>query len=212
MAIAEFLHNVQTARNVVLPQVGGFPMPLDRDTLDYAGLKRSAPIWLTPRTVAGYDPNDFGSLSEADRDQLTATVRGFRAVAEAVTAREPNEAELKSGFGYLMIFINLLDSLMLDAEGKALLFAVHRSKITFPDFVLGLDYTLDTDWSGDPGIWIWVIVPDDVDPDSTEFRDFSTRFRKEVSRALAEINNNRLPYVHFRLLSEVNGVVNEEVA
>ncbi|MBP3957980.1 hypothetical protein J8F10_22220 [Gemmata sp. G18] len=186
-------------------------MPPDRDELEYTWLKRSAPIWLSPRTVAGYDAGDFSSFSPADRDQLTAQVNAFRGVAEAIADREPTAAELKSGLAYLMNFINLLDHLALDAEGRALLLALYRSRITFPDFVLGIDYTLDTDATGDPGIWIWVIVPDDVDPDSSEFRQFSTQFRKEVRRALAEVKSDRLPYIHYRLLSEAVGLMSEGV-
>jgi hypothetical protein len=214
MALAEFMQNIQTARNVVFPLLQGagtLQLP-DRDKLDYARLKRSAPLWLSPRTVASYDPDDFKSFSEADRDQITAAVRHFRSVAEAAAGRVPTDNEVNSGLAFLMSFVGLLDHFSLDPEGKALLLALHQSKATFPDFVLGIDYTLGTDATGDPGIWIWVIVPDEVDPDSGEFRQFVSWFPKAVRSALAQIKSERLPYIHYRPLSEAVGLLREGAA
>jgi hypothetical protein len=214
MALAEFLQNIQTARNVVFPLLQGasaLQLP-DRDKLDYARLKRSAPIWLSSRTVASYDPDDFNMFPVADRDQITAAVRNFRSVAEAAAGREPTDKEINSGLAYLMSFFGLLDRFSLDGEGKALLLALHQSKNTFPDFVLGIDYTLGTDATGDSGIWIWVIVPDDVDPDSNEFRQFAAWFPKAVRDALAQVKSDRLPYIHYRPLSEAVGLLSEGVA
>ena len=216
MSVGEFRRQIQRARNIVylhlLPHMVADPTVRGQEDADYATLKRSSPIWLTPRTVAGFDPDEFQFLTDEQRRSLSEGVTEFRRIAEAVASREPTHDEVKTGFSYLLRIIGLLDDHILDTEGKALLFALRRSKLHFPDFVLGLDYTLDTDWSGDPGIWIWVIVPDDVDPDSSEFREFSTQFRKEVRRALGEIKSDRLPYVHFRLLSEAIGAAKEEVA
>jgi hypothetical protein len=214
MALTEFLQNIQIARNVVFPLLqgaGALQLP-DRDDVDYTRLKQSAPRWLSPRTVAGYDPDDFSAFSDEHRDQLTATVSAFRAVAGATAEREPTDGDLKSGLAYLMTLINLRDHFTLDDEGKAVWLALHQSKMTFPDFVLGIDYTLDTDATGDPGIWIWVIIPDDLDPDSTEFREFVTVFPKVVRDALTTVKSDRLPYIHYRLLSEAVGLVSEGVA
>jgi hypothetical protein len=216
MALAEFLRNIQTARNVLLPQTlprGGALQPLDRDKLDWAQLKRTASRWLSPQTVAGYEPADFPSFfSSEHRDQLTAEVRAFRALAEATAGREPNDQELKSGLAYLMALSNLRDHLTLDDEGRALWLALQQSKISFPKFVLDIDYTLGADATGDPGIWIWVIVPDELDPDSDAFKQFVVWFPKVVRDALAKVGNDRLPYIHYRLLSEAAGLVSEDAA
>lgn len=216
MAMNEFLRNIQTARNVVFPQLpAGITLatPADPLAFDGAWLRRTAPVWLTPRTVTGFDVNEFESFEAKDRENLGKVVQGFLAIANAVAGRDPTDEELSSGIAHLTTLVTVLDPLFHDAEGKVLLRALYRSNASFPDFVLGLDYSLDTDWSGDPGIWIWVIVPDDVDPDSDEFIRFSQEFRKGVWKVVSEANSNRLPYVHFRLLSEALGtVVNEEEA
>ncbi len=214
MALSEFLHNVQAARNVAFPLLqgaGALQLP-DRDEWDYALLKQTARSWLSSQTVAGFDPNDFPEFSAEHREQLAATVGAFRAIAETTAGREPTDRELKSGLGYLMILINLREHLSLDDEGKALWLALHQSKVTFPHFVLGIDYTLDTDSTGDPGIWIWVIIPDDFDPDTSEFWQFAAQFRKEVWGALAAVKSSRLPYVRYRLLSEAVGLMSEGIA
>lgn len=216
MAMHEFLRNLQTARNVVFPQLPpGVTLapPTDPLAFDMAMLRRTAPVWLSPRTVAGFDANEFESFEVKDREQLGKVVQGFLAIADAVAGRDPTDDELRSGIAYLTILVTVLDPLFLDAEGKALLLALYRSSILFPGFVLGLDYDLDNDWSGAPGVWISVIVPDDVDPDSDEFIRFSREFRKDVWRALREAKSDRQPYIQFRSLSETLGtVVNEEGA
>jgi hypothetical protein len=215
MAMNEFLHNVQTARNVAL-----FNQAVERGrnplapVPSYTGLRRAAQVWLSPRIVAGYDAEDFRSLSQANQDALATGVSGYRTVAEAVAGREPTDDELLRAADALFVIVGALDSDLLDTEGKVLLDAVCEAggKEPFPDFVLGLDYTLDTDWSGDPGIWIWVIIPDELDPDSAEFLRFVTRFPKVVSPALIRAKSDRFPYIHYRLLSEATGEANAEVA
>jgi len=215
MAMNEFLRNIQTARNVVFPQLPPgttLAPPADPLAFDVAWLRRTAPVWLSPQTVAGFDANEFESFKGQDRENLGKVVRDFLAIANAVAGRDPTDEELRIGIAYLTILVTVLDPLFRDAEGKALLMALYRSSVFFPGFVLGLDYTLDTDWSGEPGVWISVIVPDDVDPDSDEFIRFSQEFRKDVWRAMEVAKSNRIPYVRYRMLSEVTGPVSEEAA
>jgi hypothetical protein len=216
MAMSEFLRSVQTARNMFFSQLISLdqsdPLPADRSSQDWKRLRTTAPVWLSPRVVAGFDSEEFGFLSVDQRAVLTEAVSKFRAIAEASAGREPTQDEMNRAIRYLIAIIGMLDEKLLDEEGKTLLIALTAATKPFPDFVLGIDYTLDTDATGDPGIWIWVIVPDDVDPDSSEFQQFSTRFRKAVRNALAEVKSERLPYVHFRLLSEAIEAMTEGVA
>ena len=215
MAMNEFLRSVQTARNVALfnqALVPGrnplSPMP------NLAALRRVLTLVLSPRVVAGYEADEFGYWDPARRTELTAAVTRYRELAEAATTRELTDEELTRGMDQLFTIVKLLDTDLLDEDGQALMRAVVEASGTepFPDFVLGLDYTLDTDWSGDPGIWIWVIVPDELDPESEEFSRFSSRFRKDTWRAMAAVKSVRIPYVRFRVLSEITDPVSEEAA
>jgi len=108
---------------------------------------------------------------------------------------------VKHAIGHWTSIIGILDATYFDAEGKAILAAVIAAKKEFPDFVLGIDYTLDTDWSGDLGIWIWVIIPDETDPDSEDFRQFVSWCPRAAWNAIARLKSDRLPYTHYRLLS-----------
>jgi hypothetical protein len=215
MAMNDFRQHVQTARNVLYAHLLfhiGFELTAEEQTADYDRIKRSAPIWLSPRVVAGFDPSEFDFFSEGQRKELAEAVQAFQTVADEVAGRPPTHEEVKLAVGKLMKIIGILDDHLLDSEGKALMEAVYASKTPFPDFILGIDYTLDIDATGDPGIWIWVIVPDDVDPDSPEFRTFSSWFDKAVRTALTHAKSQRIPYVHFRLLSEAVELMSEGVA
>jgi hypothetical protein len=213
MAMGDFLRNVQTARNLILSHVLAHP---GRDPLPPgvtgANLTRTAQVWLSPQVIAGFDPNDFGFLSPDQRERLANAVSGVREIAEAVAGRVPTPEEARRGYDLLVEIIALLDDKLLDAEGKALMQAIHAAKKPFPDFVLGFDYTLDTDSTGDPAIWIWVLVPDDLDPDSNEFREFTSQFRRAVRTALAEVKSERIPYIHYRPLTEAVELMSEGVA
>lgn len=216
MATAEFVRNVQTARNMFWSQLLALdestPLQPERSPQDWKRLRITAPVWLSPRVVTGFDPSGLGFLSAEQRAVLTEAVTNFRAVAESVAGREPTEDEINHGIRYLIVIMGLLEEKFPNEEGEALLVALTAAKKPFPDFVLGLDYTLDTDATGDLGIWIWVFVPDDVDPDSNEFRQFATRFRRAVRDTLAQIGSGRLPYIHYRPLSEAAELMSESVA
>jgi hypothetical protein len=216
MAMTEFLRNVQTARNMLFSQLSQFsqndPFPPDRPPQDWKRLMLTAPVWLSPSVIAGFDPKDFGFLTPEQQAVLTEAVTKFRAIAEAVAGREPTHDEMNRAIRYLLVITGILDENLFDEEGKALLVALTAAKKPFPDFVLGLDYTLNTDATGDPGIWVWVLVSDDIDPDSNEFRQFASRFPQAVRNTLAEVKSDRLPYIHYRPLSEAVELMSEGVA
>src|SRR5260370_464813 len=52
-------------------------------TLHYADL------WLTPKSVEGFDPADFLDWPKHEREKLTKEVESFRAIAEQVPANKP---------------------------------------------------------------------------------------------------------------------------
>lgn len=217
MAMAEFLQHVQTAGNIVFSHLlvhlgDGPPLPAEQENRDYDRLKKTAVLWLSPQVVAGFDPDEFAYLPSEERATLVKAVNGFRSVAEQARGHEPTPDEIKTGSGHLAAIIKTLGTPALDKEGAALMVAVHVAKGKFPDFVLGLDYTLDSDATGDPGIWIWVLIPDDINPDSKEFREFAVWFPKAVRKALAHVKSDRLPYIHYRPLSEAVELMSEGVA
>src|SRR5438552_3798025 len=121
MAMAEFLRNVQTARNTFWSQLLALdestPLLPERSPQDWKRLRVTAPVWLSPRVVAGFDPSDFGFLSSEQQAVLTEAVTKFRVVAESVAGREPTEDEINLGIRYLIVIIGLLNEKFPDEEG-----------------------------------------------------------------------------------------------
>jgi hypothetical protein len=212
MALTEFLHNLQTARNIVLSQL----LPPDLQRLDYRRLKRAAPMWLSPRVIAGADPLEFTFLEDDQSESLNAVIKEFLKIADALVDREPTLNEVKRGSDCILSMAKIIGEPILDAEGVSILMSllttIHSKKKVLPEFVLGIDYSLDSDWSGDPGIWLWLIVPDDIDVESKEYSEFSDWFRMLVWDAVTKLKSERIPYTRLRLVSEVTESMSEGVA
>src|SRR4051794_24001191 len=101
MATSDFRQNVQTARNVLFSHMlvhsAKDPLPPDRQAADSLAVKRSAPLWLSPRVVAGFDPSEWDDPADESMADLTEAVRAYREVAETVAGREPTDDELRRG-------------------------------------------------------------------------------------------------------------------
>ncbi len=70
-----------------------------------------------------------------------------------------------------------------------------------PSFVTEVRYALDTDWSGDPAVRVWVILRDDI-ADSAEIFDHTEPIRSTITQALRDAGIDLWPYIHFRGQSE----------
>jgi len=79
---------------------------------------------------------------------------------------------------------------------KTVLDAIDR-----PSFVTEIRHALDTDSSGDPAVWVWVVLEDDT-ADSDEFFERSEVVKTKIVQSLREAQIDRWPYVRFRGQSE----------
>lgn len=70
-----------------------------------------------------------------------------------------------------------------------------------PSFVTEIRHALDNDWSGDPGVWIWVILRDDV-AGSPQIVEQTQPVRSAIVQALRDAGISRWPYLRFRGQSE----------
>lgn len=73
--------------------------------------------------------------------------------------------------------------------------------VEFPDFVQTWDYEFGRDSSGQPAVWIWLVV-DDAAADDPAFTAATTRLRREIHRSLQREGLDRWPYLRFRTFSE----------
>lgn len=209
MAITEFVRRVQTARNVAYRylQPGGGAAP--RAGADWERLRAAAPLWLDAGIAADFDPAEFEFLAADARAELSTCVARYRAAAGD---RPPADAEMTAGLNELGRVAELLGELVADPEGLGLLAVLLRDSGPLPPFVLGFDYNLDTDWSGDPAVWLWVLIPDDLDPGAPAFIDFTTGFRDAGWKAVKAAGSNRLPYIRYRIRSDALHPVSEDAA
>jgi hypothetical protein len=87
MAKKDFISSVRTAVGFLDPVVETDNQSLDSNTIRRQF--REAVIWLTPKSVEGFVPQDFAELTEAKRNELNAEVEAFRNIAEQVPADAP---------------------------------------------------------------------------------------------------------------------------
>ncbi len=80
-----------------------------------------------------------------------------------------------------------------------------------PPFVTELRHALDNDWSGDPAVWIWVILRDDV-AESGKILEHTKPIRSTIVQALRNAGIDRWPYLRFRGQSEQAALDRAEAA
>ena len=84
----EFILDVRrAARQQQKPTVATDSQLIDPDTISRV-LQRAA-IWLTPKTVAVYDPAAFTAWPSEQQQELRGAVEGFRSVAATVPPDKP---------------------------------------------------------------------------------------------------------------------------
>jgi hypothetical protein len=83
MAKQDFLDNFRVARNLfVHPVAQAESSRIDPQALERRPV-RSA-IWLTPKSVMGFSPDDFAELGPARQRELSEPIREFLSVAQKV--------------------------------------------------------------------------------------------------------------------------------
>ena len=88
MARSEFIENLRRASRLLpTPQVkSGQGVRVDQHL---ATMIDSADLWLTPKSVEGFDPREFTDWSQVDQEKLQREVDGFLTVARSVPSKKP---------------------------------------------------------------------------------------------------------------------------
>jgi hypothetical protein len=66
-----------------------------------------------------------------------------------------------------------------------------------PDDVKGYDVEFGSDWEGDPAVYVWFLVEDDLRP-SEEKLERVGRYKNEVRRALLDAELSHWPFARLR--------------
>ncbi len=143
-----------------------------------------ADLWLTPRTVAGYNPEDFFFLKDDERSELDKAVQSFLRVARSAPPNRPvpmtqhNESRrcLES-----ILRILAPDRFRTPQEWIASQ-AINQFRESPPasDYLTGAYYRFDED-EGDSTIWIWLVLRDEI-VNSPEFLTRAKELRGLLDR------------------------------
>src|SRR5262245_25446705 len=88
MACEQFIDSLRVASRLLAPP--RVSSEQGAQTEDYLAAKlHSADLWLTPKSVEGFDPTDFTNWPDKERKELEAEVTAFLAVAKQVPANKP---------------------------------------------------------------------------------------------------------------------------
>jgi hypothetical protein len=203
MALDDFWQNAKIAASLVEPRVNADSSGLDPAHLHR--LMRNAVIWLTPATVAGFDPCDFTFLSPSEREELKTSVGDFRRVAETVPDDGPaTKEQIQEALPKLRRILEILRPDLnpdVDAFRAAKVLENLRLPYDVRDDVARFIHEFDTDSTGDPGVWVWVILKDEA-AEGPGFFEKAERIRQFVDLALLRQGVRLRPYIHFRTVSE----------
>ena len=199
MAKHDFLTSLRTARNLFTHRVQTDHPSLDPQQLE--GQLSRAAIWLTPSTVKGFDIREFPELPPDRRTELKDSVEQFLHVAKQVHSTSPaTKEQIQEGMSAFQRMLLLFQS-YLPAQGEIKQVRGALETVQFPDFVLSWDFELGADSTGDPAVWVWVIVKDDA-TDRPDFTRLSTAVERKIREALNDAKVGRWPFVRFRTASE----------
>jgi hypothetical protein len=196
MSKQSFLLNFRTARNLFFhPRVETIPTGGDPNQLEKMIAK--AAIWLTPKSVADFDPDDFSELGPAVLGELEKAVRDFLQIARQVPpANAASSQQLQEATAAFLRLLGILEPYLAGRdEAKALEEVIDR--LPFPPWAVNWDYEFGSDESGSPVVWINVFVDESAAP-RNEFARFASQLSVSIRHALSALGINRWPYVRIR--------------
>jgi len=201
LAKRDFLANLRIARNLfVHPQ----RVEADSETVETAAIADNlarAAIWLTTRSVAGFNADEFPELGSVRQAELQTAVQNFRAVATQVPADKPATREQ---FGNARVaFARILEILApyLPVPDEAERVEAALRSVDFPPWVVNWDYELASDSDGTAAVWVNVFADEQAVP-RTQLGRAASELTSKVREALDSHQIRRWPYVRLRTALE----------
>lgn len=197
MALDDFWASIRTAASLHSPTVAA---DTPEAVAAWERILRQARLWLTPRSVEGYDPVDFSFLDEGEQTRLRDGVERFRAAAGQVAAdAAPTERQAKEGDAAFRAILALLrPHRFRDAESFRTQILLDRAlQGGLPPWVTAVACETGTDLGGDPAIWIWVDVTDEATRRGKVEKE-GQAIHDRIESAYHRIGGRRWPYIRFR--------------
>ena len=67
----------------------------------------------------------------------------------------------------------------------------------WPEDVKGYDVEFGSDWEGDPAVYVWFLIDDDLRPSEEKLQRVG-RFTDQITRALLDAELSHWPFVRLR--------------
>ncbi|HET6573867.1 MAG TPA: hypothetical protein VFG68_09715 [Fimbriiglobus sp.] len=202
MPVAEFLNNFRSASLFLAPWESANGAPPSPEQL--ADVRKYSALWLTPDAVKGFDTSVFYSLTPEQKRDLDADIAGFRTIAEQVPADQPaTEEQVIAARKQFLAIYRVVGRYLFDDESLRVVKAAKDVMAAdwFPKFVVGFDYRLGDDWSGDPAVWVWMIGTDEA-AERDQLYEWLDPLRQAIIERLDAEGIGRLVYLNFRTVSE----------
>lgn len=196
MARQDFLDNFRTARNLFIHS---------RVPASGAGateqLAARAAIWLTPKSIKGFNADEFRELGLDRQKDLQVAIRDFTEIAQQVHPYSPATPEQlgSARIAFQKILHILMPYLPTPQEGDKVEEAL--KSVDFPSWAVNWDYELGSDHDGEPAVWVNLYVDETTAP-RKEFGRFASRMTTAIHEALSRVGSTRWPYIRVRTAAE----------
>jgi hypothetical protein len=200
MARWHFLSNLRIARNLFdHPQIETASPPLDPHALEQK-LARAA-IWLTPRSVKGFNAAEFPELGPDRQRELETAVRDFLEVANQVPATKPATAEQYGNAAVAFRkMLDILNPYLPTADENKRVEKALRS-VEFPPWVVNWDYEMVLDAEESPILWV-TLFADENAASPKEYAHDTTPLTRTIRQALTAAEVSRWPYIRVQTAAE----------
>jgi hypothetical protein len=200
MAKQEFLGNFRVARKLFMhPQVQADSSRIDPQAVEER-LVRAA-IWLTPKSVKGFSPDDFAELGPARQRELSDAIQEFLSVAQQVPPTAPATPEqVKAASPAFAKALAILQPYLPTPEEWRKIEEALRT-VDLPSWVVNWDYELGSDHEGEAAVWVTIFADEHTAPRKT-FGRFSFELGGKIHNALSAAGIKRWPYIRMRTAVE----------
>jgi hypothetical protein len=203
MSLEQFWTNVRIGARLIAPEVIADAPALDEAAIEIALRKETH--WLTPEAVEGYQESDFPFLSNEERERLAKAVEGFEKATATMSPTTPSSAhELESALPHFREILRILEfNRYGDAEAFRLGKQIEKKlqPLQLGD-IAELRFNTGLDHSGDPALWIWVFLTDEISSKDEDFLKSASRLREIVHPIARRASPDRWPYLSFLPIRE----------
>lgn len=190
----KFMDHFRVARNLFVHSMRENHL-LSIDPSSVVNVSARGALWLTPRSVEGFDPVFFPELGDSERDSLKSAVHQFEAVASQVPAEKPPTTEQLGeavvSFSRIVEILNPYFPTMEESE------KIQRAlrTVRFPDWVVNWDFELGNSQDGEAAVWVSIFIEGFVA--RSDYGRFGSQIIPTIRRALATEGVDRWPYLRM---------------